>query len=233
MNWQEASSLHHPRCGRIWIVGASGLGRVFFGYLEDIQRQQDTRVPVAGFLDNLVAQDPAPLLDKLGEAGRGLPVLPIDGYAPQPGDVFVAAMGKPENKTALLRPLLDMGAPFLTLVHPSAMIAPTVRLGTGCTVGPQAVLSAGDDFGDFCTIYPFAYVGEDVTCGACATIFARTTILADTRIGQRVGIWTGAIIPPGVTIGDDATIGLGSVVLKDVAEGTTVLGNPARPVFSR
>ena len=48
-------------------------------------------------------------------------------------------------------------------------------------------------------------------------------------IGRNVWIGGGAIILPGVTIGDDAIIGAGSVVTRDVAPGTTVIGNPARP----
>ena len=48
------------------------------------------------------------------------------------------------------------------------------------------------------------------------------------RIGRNVWIGGGAIILPGVTIGDDALIGAGSVVTKDVAAGTTMVGNPAR-----
>jgi maltose O-acetyltransferase len=39
----------------------------------------------------------------------------------------------------------------------------------------------------------------------------------------------GALILPGVTIGDDATVAAGSVVTRDVAAGSTVIGNPARP----
>ncbi len=48
-------------------------------------------------------------------------------------------------------------------------------------------------------------------------------------IGRNVWIGGGAIILPGVTIGDDAIIGAGSVVTRDVPEGATVVGNPARP----
>ena len=47
-------------------------------------------------------------------------------------------------------------------------------------------------------------------------------------IGANVWIGGGAILLPGVTIGDDAIIGAGSVVRRDVAPGTTVVGNPAR-----
>src|SRR6202034_3837791 len=49
------------------------------------------------------------------------------------------------------------------------------------------------------------------------------------RIGSDAWIGGGAIILPGVTIGDGALIGAGSVVTRDVATGTTVTGNPARP----
>lgn len=49
-------------------------------------------------------------------------------------------------------------------------------------------------------------------------------------IGRNVWIGGGALILPGVTIGDDAVIGAGAVVTRDVAPGTTVAGNPARPL---
>src|SRR6266567_5474905 len=47
-------------------------------------------------------------------------------------------------------------------------------------------------------------------------------------IGRNVWIGGGAIILPGVTVGDDAVIGAGAVVTKDVSQGATVVGNPAR-----
>lgn len=49
-------------------------------------------------------------------------------------------------------------------------------------------------------------------------------------IGRNVWIGGGALILPGVTVGDDAIVGAGAVVTRDVAPGTTVVGNPAHPL---
>lgn len=48
-------------------------------------------------------------------------------------------------------------------------------------------------------------------------------------IGANVWIGGGALLLPGVRVGDDAVIGAGAVVTRDVAAGSTVVGNPARP----
>ncbi|MCU1323756.1 MAG: maltose acetyltransferase [Acidobacteriaceae bacterium] len=48
------------------------------------------------------------------------------------------------------------------------------------------------------------------------------------KIGRNVWIGGGSILLPGITVGDDAVIGAGSVVTRDVAAGSTVMGNPAR-----
>lgn len=53
---------------------------------------------------------------------------------------------------------------------------------------------------------------------------------ASVRIGDDVWIGAGAIIRMGITIGDRAVVGAGSVVTHDVEVGTTVAGNPARPL---
>lgn len=49
-------------------------------------------------------------------------------------------------------------------------------------------------------------------------------------IGDDVRIMTGATVFGGIRIGNHATIGAGAVVMKDVPDGCTVVGNPARIV---
>lgn len=49
-----------------------------------------------------------------------------------------------------------------------------------------------------------------------------------TRIGRGAAIGSGAVILCGVTVGAGAMIGAGAVVTRDVPDGATVVGNPAR-----
>lgn len=51
-----------------------------------------------------------------------------------------------------------------------------------------------------------------------------------TVVKRGASIGSGATILCGVTIGENAVVGAGAVVISDVDGGTTVVGNPARPL---
>jgi len=89
-----------------------------------------------------------------------------------------------------------------------------VTIGEGTQIGPAVQIYTAD--------HP-----RDMELRQSSLEFGRPV-----RIGRNVWIGGGAIILPGVTIGNDAVIGAGSVVTRDVAEGATVAGNPARSVSS-
>src|SRR5580765_1149448 len=51
-----------------------------------------------------------------------------------------------------------------------------------------------------------------------------------TQVKRGASIGSGATILCGVTIGERAIVGAGAVVTRDVADGATVVGNPARQI---
>ena len=52
------------------------------------------------------------------------------------------------------------------------------------------------------------------------------------RIGEHAALGAGVVARPGVTIGPKAVIGAGAVLTRDVPEGETWAGNPARSLTS-
>ena len=54
-----------------------------------------------------------------------------------------------------------------------------------------------------------------------------------TLVKRGASIGSGATIMCGVTIGERAVVGAGAVVTRDVANGATVIGNPARECQNR
>lgn len=143
-------------------------------------------------------------------------------------------------------------------IHPSAKIHPTatigkdgfgyarqedgsliqmphqgnVVIGESVEIGAQTCIDrAVNDstvIGKGTMIDNLVHVGHGAHIGEHCLLVAGSVIGGSARIGSRVFIGMGALIKNKVTIGDDVTIGMGSVVTKDVPDGWTVVGNPAR-----
>lgn len=141
----------------------------------------------------------------------------------------------------------DLRAPILrdlfAAVGPDSAIRAPVYVDYGChiSIGRDVFLNYGCVLLDVCDIT----IGDGTQIGPMVQILtadhprdpaARAAGLENGKpisIGANVWIGGGAIILPGVTVGRDAIIGAGAVVTRDVPAGTTVAGNPARPLHGR
>ena len=73
-------------------------------------------------------------------------------------------------------------------------------------------------------------IGSNFVVGPRVSIGAGGPGLLPT-VGDNVSIRVGAIVIGDITIGDGAEVGAGAVVARDVPDGVTVVGLPARPVI--
>lgn len=203
------------------IVGAGGLGREVLSWLtHDSGRRQE--FSILGFLDdnpNALAGDyDTPVLSS------------VQDYRPDADHQLVIAMGNPADRRRVVEQLKAKNAKFHTLIHSNCEIGNNVKVGTGCIICPYCVLTCDIQLGDFVFLNASANVGHDVTIGDFTSANSGVHITGGVSVGEDCFIGVGAKVVPGRRIGAGAKIGAGSVVIDHVAEGTTVFGNPARPL---
>lgn len=110
--------------------------------------------------------------------------------------------------------------------------AGNVVIGKDVQIGAQTCIDraviGSTVIGDGTRIDNLCHLGHGCKIGKDTLIVAGSVIGGSAVIGDRCFIGMGALIKNKVTIGNDVTIGAGAVVLKDVPDGETWIGNPAR-----
>lgn len=120
----------------------------------------------------------------------------------------------------------------VTATHPSAQIGRGAKIGAGVMLAANAVIN------------PLAEIGSGVICNTGCVIehecrvddfahIAPGAVLAgNVAVGKNTFIGAGAVIKQGIKIGENVIVGAGAVVIRDVPDGATVAGNPARQMRS-
>lgn len=183
--------------------------------------------------------EPAGILDDNVEVARGhmqhrgvaLPVLgSIADHQPMQDEVFIPAIGDTLHKLQAAELMQSRGAPFVNLIHPSALVAPDVHLATGIFIFMNSVISAGAQLQDFVTLNAFVLVGHDAVIGRGCTLSPASMVMGNVKLGRGVLMAPHTSVSPHTEVGDFATVGAGSTVFSSVATGVTVLGVPARVI---
>jgi sugar O-acyltransferase (sialic acid O-acetyltransferase NeuD family) len=135
------------------------------------------------------------------------------------------------GERAELAQVLD--AEFGTAVHPTAIIAPTARIGEGTVVLHGAIVQPNATIGRHVLINTGASVDHDNDIGDYAHISPQAALSGHVTVGEGTHIGVGAVVIPTITIGRWCKVGAGAVVIRDVPDHCTVVGNPARIVPDR
>lgn len=108
------------------------------------------------------------------------------------------------------------------------IIGKDVEIGANTCIDRAALEGEFTVIGDGTKIDNLVHIAHNVKIGEGCLIVAGSVIGGSCVIGDRCYIGIGAMIKNKVKIGNDVTIGMGAVVLKDVPDGWTVVGNPAK-----
>lgn len=155
------------------------------------------------------------LLDEINKCDRNIPV--------------VIPLITPGFRKLLETEILKHGFnSFYNLVHPSAIIATSVKWKEGFNVNAGVVIGTNTNLGKHVLVNRSVSIGHDVEIEDFVSFAPGCVIGGHSRICKGTFIGINATILPKVTIGSNSIIGGGAVVTKDVPDNTIVLGNPAK-----
>lgn len=117
---------------------------------------------------------------------------------------------------------------YAKAINPTAIVSPTAKIGEGSVVMQGAIIQPDVKIGRHCIINSGASVDHECQIGDFVHISPHATLCGNVHVGEGSWIGAGATVIPGIKIGKWVTIGAGSVVIRDIPDGATAYGNPAK-----
>ena len=207
------------------IYGASGCGRGVAPLLEEqLKHQADTEIV---FIDD----------GRVGGCVNNRNVMTYEDFIRSKIAVkrVTVAIADGLVRKRLVRQCASNGLEFFTITASDHVSMVDVIVGEGAMFSPFTTVTSNIRIGSHFHCNIGSYVEHDCVIGDFVTFAPGVKCNGNVHIGNGAYIGTGAILRQGtpekpLVIGANAIVGMGAIVTKDVAPGTTVVGNPARPL---
>jgi acetyltransferase EpsM len=192
----------------IWIYGAGGMGKETLWLLKDCSND----FAVKGFVDDY----------KFEADYENLPII----KEPSSDDFIIIAIANTAQRKDIVKN--KFGLNFSSIIHPNVKINSTIQTGLGNIFCYGVIFTTNIKIGNHVIININSIIGHDAIIEDFVSIMFDVKISGNVTIGEGTYIGSGAIILPNLKIGKWCKIGAGSVVTKDVPDGATFLGIPAK-----
>lgn len=126
------------------------------------------------------------------------------------------------RREAIFNRFKERGYSFLTVVHPSAVVAKDAELGEGAQVMAGAVIQTGSVIGKNSIVNTRASVDHDARIGAHVHLAPGAVLSGEVTVGDNSHLGTGAVVVNGIKIGAGVFVAANSLVCEDLADGTVL-----------
>jgi UDP-perosamine 4-acetyltransferase len=176
--------------------------------------------------------NPVALLDDdsslQGQRVSGVPVLGTpDQVASIDADGAILAVGSNHSRQELAHRLT---ASWVSIVHPSAVIDPSVDVGIGTVVFAGAVIQPDTKIGRHVIINTCVSIDHDGAIADFAHIAPGCRLAGNVTVDSGALLGIGSSVVPGTAIGEWSVVGAGAAVLSDIPPKSTAVGVPGRVI---
>ncbi len=144
------------------------------------------------------------------------------------GHPWILCLGDLAQRRRVIDRLYGAEEDARPVVHPSASVSAHAVVCGGVFVGPGAIVNARARVLDHAIVNSGAIIEHDCLVAENAHIAPGAVLGGKVSVGNDSLVGLGARVLPGVSVGQRCVIGAGAVVTRDVGDGETVIGCPAR-----
>ena len=178
---------------------------------------------LTGFVENFERE-------RCSETIGGLPITWIDDVGEFAGTHWAVCALATTKRRLFTAQAEERGLRFATIVHPSARISGTSRLGEGTIASVGVIVAAQTRIGRHVLLNRGVLVGHHTVIGDHVSLLPGANVAGNCTVGDGVFVGMGALVLDNVSIGKDAVVAAGAVVTRDVPAEVQVRGVPARAV---
>ncbi len=204
------------------IIGSGGHGREIAEIAEHAH-QTGQGPSVLGFLDEDSARH--------GQQILGYPVLGGLSWLGGRRQEVVVVIGIGDNATRQ-RVARQLGetVDFATVISPLAHLSKTASVGSGTVIFPGVVVSNLVTVGAHVQLNVGVSVSHDCRIGDFCSLYPGARATGGVILESGVMLGTNASVNPYRKVGHNSRIGTGACVVKDIPDGVTAVGVPAKPL---
>jgi sugar O-acyltransferase (sialic acid O-acetyltransferase NeuD family) len=211
---------------KLVLVGCGGFALEVLSYLKDISATVNdiNRVKVVGVVDSGAPRirDAERILGHSIAHWKTIQEVSVSGVK------FVIAIGDSALRELNRLEITSVGGSFFTVIHPTAYVASTAKIGEGTIVCPFAFIGPFAKIGLNTAINTYASVGHDAETGPSATLSPYAALNGEARCGRAAFIGSQAVISFGKNLGENSKLSAGSILTTDTQDNALAAGNPAK-----
>ena len=124
----------------------------------------------------------------------------------------------------------DLEITYDTYIHPSCEVSKFARIGEGCVLAPQVIITADAIIKDHTFMNTECVIGHDTVIESFCCLFPKVEVCGQCYIEENCTFGIGSIVLPGVRMKKNSKLDAMSVLRETVTKSALFVGNPAEPV---
>lgn len=200
------------------IIGSGAVAAEVCSYIVDINKTASEKISVNGFIDDSYENFKINVIKyKFSQPYLGT----SDSYQFENENKFIFGFANIKSRINFLNKHISKQLSFITIIHPTALIAETATIGEGNIINPNCVIGPNATIGNNNILTSYSFISHDCNVGN-NNFFSTSGLSGNVSVGDNNFFGVRVTVIPDVTIGNNNLIQAGMTIDKNVSDNETV-----------